>query len=115
MEALLQGPFSKIANRLETNLNDLSSLENRMNNPMFGGIYSDDFYNGFIFEYERLLKIFNSYIVSESIPYIERLNTLKTRMDDVVQYKERILSQYEKVQIMPSTTPDTTFLENEID
>ena len=115
METLLQGPFAGIANRLKTDLENLSSLENRKNKPIMGGIYSDDFINGFNVEYEKLLDRFNSYKITDATPSLKRLNNLKTEMDGVVQYKEQFLSQYEKVKIMPSTTPDTTFLENGIE
>lgn len=93
------------------NIDNLVNLEKEV----YKTPYSDETTTTFDKKYNDLLQRFNTYVITDANPFLERLTKLKNIMDQVIQYKEQFLSQYEKVKIMPSTTPDTTFLENGIE
>ena len=92
------------------NIDNLVNLENEV----YKTPYSDETTTTFYEKYNDLLSRFNSYVITDNKQFLERLNKLKNRMDEVVKYKEHFLSQYEKVKITASTTPNT-FLEEDSD
>ena len=107
MDAFRPDFLTNITNKLKNDLDQLTRLEQRASNPMFGGIYSDSFIKDFYTDYEHILNRFNSYMISYSKQPLERLHKLKTQMDNVVKYKEQFLAEYKEVKIMVSATTDT--------
>ena len=55
MDAFRPDFLTNITNKLKNDLDQLTRLEQRASNPMFGGIYSDSFIKDFYTDYEHIL------------------------------------------------------------